>query len=66
MAPSQDASDHQDEITFLGSGIPINLHFPLLLWGGHIQGIIIYFEFQNVLIGPTLCELTWYPKIQDL
>ena len=26
-------------ITCLGSGIPINLHFPLLQGGGHIQGI---------------------------
>ncbi len=34
VAPSQDASDHQDDITFLGSGIPKKLHFPLLLGGG--------------------------------
>ena len=29
-------TDHQDDITCLGSGIPINLHFPLLQGGGHV------------------------------
>ena len=38
VAPSQDASDHQDDITYL-VGIPINLHLPLLLGGGHTQHI---------------------------
>ena len=37
MAPSLDSSDHQDDITCLGSGIPMNLHFPLLLGGGSTQ-----------------------------
>ena len=38
VAPSQDASDHQDYYIFYReSRIPINLHLPLLLWGGHIQ-----------------------------
>ena len=35
-------SDHQDDITCLGSGIPINLHFPMLQGGGHIQPIITF------------------------
>ena len=29
VAPSLDSSEHQDDMTCLGSGIPINLHFPL-------------------------------------
>ena len=37
--PSQDASHHQDYYIF-SRGIPINLHFPLLLGGGHIQPIV--------------------------
>ena len=40
MAPSQDSSDHQDDITCLGSGdSELNLHFPLLQGGGHIQSL---------------------------
>ena len=53
-------------ITFLGSGIPINLHFPVLLGGGHIQCIYIYIDIdpgfwglQTDLTNPTVF---WDPQ----
>ncbi len=39
VAPSQDASHHQDYEPFLVGNPNLNLHFPLLLWGGHTQDI---------------------------
>ncbi len=49
-SPSQDASHHQDDSTFLGSGIPeLNLHLPQLLGGGTTQmilnGGLVYLPF---------------------
>ena len=38
MAPSLDASDHQDDITCLVGDSNLNLRFPLLQGGGHIHG----------------------------
>ena len=35
--PAQDSSHHQDDITFLGSGIVINLHFVTGILGGEPQ-----------------------------
>ena len=53
-------------VTFLGSGTPINLHLPLLLGGGHIQGIytIIYlhlinFSWSMCYVGVFLCYSTF-------
>ena len=39
VAPSQDASDHQDCYIF-SRGILINLYLPLLLGAGHTQNIL--------------------------
>ena len=41
--PSQDASHHQDYEPFLVGNPNLNLHFPLLLWGGHTQGLPVVF-----------------------
>ena len=46
------ASDHQDDITCLGSGIPINLHFPLLLGRGTTQCLYIYIYRKTDLSAP--------------
>ena len=42
VAPSQDSSDHQDDITFLIGNPNLILHLPLLLWGGPIQDMFLY------------------------
>ena len=42
MAPSLDASDHQDHYMFRIGDSELNLHFPLLQGGGHIQIISSY------------------------
>ena len=44
MAPSQDSSHHQDYDIF-SKGIPINLHLPLLLGGGHTQDTLTTHQF---------------------
>ena len=45
--PPPSNSDHQDYETYLGSGIPINLHFPLLLGGGRTTDIPCSLETQE-------------------
>ena len=37
VAPSQDASDHQDSYMFRIGNPNLNLHLPLILGGGHTQ-----------------------------
>ena len=39
MAPSLDSSDHQDYYMFRIGDSELNLHFPVLQGGGHIQDI---------------------------
>ena len=36
-------SDHQDYDMF-SRGVPMNFHLPLLLRGGHTQGIVLFLE----------------------
>ena len=44
-------SDQQDDITFLGSGIPINLHLPLESWEGvTFKHYGILFSILNVIL----------------
>ena len=50
MAPSLDASDHQDDITCFGLGIPINLHLPLLQGGGHIQMMMMMMMMMITIV----------------
>ena len=46
--------NHQDDITFLGSGIPINLYLPLLLGGGVDP---MYFLLKmGMSFQPSLCD----------
>ena len=47
VAPSQDASDHQDYYMFRIGDSELNLHFPLLQGGGHIQYIYIYMDVSQ-------------------
>ena len=51
VAPSQDASDHQDDITFLigNPGIPIHLHLPL----ASCEGATSNFASSSILIDPS-------------
>ena len=41
--PSLDSSDHQDYETCLVGDSELNLHFPLLQGGGHIQDGLFFF-----------------------
>ena len=52
VAPSQDSSHHQEYETFLVGDPELNLHFPLLLGGGHILEIELYITC-NVLFFQT-------------
>ena len=47
VVPPPSNSDHKDYYMF-SRGIPINLHFPLLQGGGHIQGIIMLLDLNKL------------------
>ena len=62
---SLDSSDHHDDITCLGSGISIILHFPLLQVGGHIQYILSWWSFQPAML-VYQSELPWGQSIAQM